>query len=96
MNPTAEELGKIFYLALLEELQYIDEELSDFEMKRLIQKALEPVPGLRIEWADTKLGKNTLLVQKEKTLLIIESSPLVHTLRILWNETVQARRALPA
>lgn len=99
MSPEYEALGleidKTFYLSLLNELREIEDELSDFEVKQLIFKCLSLVPGISVEWGDSEqFGPTTLLLRKQNTLLVIEASPLVYTIRILWNDyqrTLQTR-----
>ncbi len=91
------EIEKTFYLSLLDELRGIEDELSDFEVKQLIGKSLSLVPGIKVEWGNSEqFGPTTLLLKKEDTLLVIEASPLVYTIRILWNDyqRTQAKRLI--
>lgn len=81
------ELAKTFFLSILKDLGEIDESLSDYEIKVLIQKALSHHPTLQVEWGQMdRFGQNTLLVRFQNNLLLIEVSPLINTIRILWNE----------
>ncbi|GBF41106.1 hypothetical protein LPTSP2_03770 [Leptospira ellinghausenii] len=81
------ELAKTFFLSILKDLGEIDETLSDFEVKVLIQKALTHHPKLQVEWGEMdRFGQNTLLVKYQNNLLLIEVSPLINAIRILWNE----------
>lgn len=82
-----EELTKTFFYSILSDLSEIGETLSDFEVKLLIKKALAHSPDLQVEWGEVdRFGNNTLLVKYESNLLVIEVSPLINTIRILWNE----------
>ncbi|MCT8332788.1 hypothetical protein NUH30_03805 [Leptospira sp. 85282-16] len=82
-----EELAKTFFFSILSDLSEIGETLSDFEVKLLIKKALSHSPHLQVEWGEMdRFGNNTLLVKYESNLLVIEVSPLISTIRILWNE----------
>lgn len=81
------ELAKTFFLSILKDLGEIDESLSDYEIKVLIQRALSHHPTLQVEWGEMdRFGQNTLLVRYQNNLLLIEVSPLINTIRILWNE----------
>ncbi|MGV3665319.1 MAG: hypothetical protein ACO1NV_04255 [Leptospira bouyouniensis] len=81
------ELAKTFFLSILKDLGEIDESLSDYEIKVLIQRALSHHPTLQVEWGQMdRFGQNTLLVRYQNNLLLIEVSPLINTIRILWNE----------
>ncbi|XDD47850.1 hypothetical protein AB3N60_07180 [Leptospira sp. WS39.C2] len=81
------ELTKTFFLSILKDLGEIDETLSDYEVKVLIQKALTNHPELQVEWGDMeRFGQNTLLVKYQDSLLLIEVSPLINAIRVLWNE----------
>lgn len=80
-------ISEIFFLSLLKDLGEIDETLSDFEVKVLIQKALAHHPELQVEWGEMdRFGQNTLLVKYQNNLLLIEVSPLISAIRVLWNE----------
>ncbi|MCZ8341936.1 MAG: hypothetical protein O9301_02810 [Leptospira sp.] len=82
-----EEIAKIFFLSILEDLSSVEEHLSDFEVKQLILRALEKNPNLDVEWGEMdRFGRSTLLVKYQENLLLIEASPLINTIRILWNE----------
>jgi hypothetical protein len=82
-----EEIAKTFFLSILEDLSSIEESLDDFEVKQLILKALAKNPNLDVEWGEMdRFGKSTLLVKYENSLLLIEASPLISTIRVLWNE----------
>ncbi|PJZ45888.1 hypothetical protein [Leptospira brenneri] len=82
-----EELAKTFFLSILKDLSEIGEALSDFEIKVLIQKALSHSSDLQVEWGEKdRFGNSTLLVKYQSNLLLIEASPLISTIRILWNE----------
>ncbi|MCW7481556.1 hypothetical protein [Leptospira kanakyensis] len=87
METFREELAKTFFLSILKDLSEIGEPLSDYEVKVLIQKALSNSSDLQVEWGDMdRFGNSTLLVKYESNLLLIEASPLISTIRILWNE----------
>ncbi|MCU0823749.1 MAG: hypothetical protein MUF77_03820 [Leptospira sp.] len=82
-----EEIATIFFLSILEDLSSVEEHLSDFEVKQLILRALEKNPNLDVEWGEMdRFGRSTLLVKYQDNLLLIEASPLINTIRILWNE----------
>lgn len=82
-----EELAKTFFFSILKDLSEIGETLNDFEVKVLIQKALAHSPDLQVEWGDMdRFGNSTLLVKYQSNLLLIEASPLINAIRILWNE----------
>ncbi|MCW7470466.1 hypothetical protein [Leptospira kanakyensis] len=87
METFREDLAKTFFLSILKDLSEIGEPLSDYEVKVLIQKALSNSSDLQVEWGDMdRFGNSTLLVKYESNLLLIEASPLISTIRILWNE----------
>lgn len=80
-------LTKTFFLSILKDLGEIDDTLSDYEVKVLIQKALTHHPELQVEWGEMeRFGQNTLLVKYQNNLLMIEVSPLISAIRVLWNE----------
>lgn len=82
-----EELTKTFFFSILKDLSEIGETLTDFEVKVLIQNALSHSPDLQVEWGEMdRFGNSTLLVKYESNLLVIEVSPLINAIRILWNE----------
>ncbi|EOQ90402.1 hypothetical protein LEP1GSC202_3744 [Leptospira yanagawae serovar Saopaulo str. Sao Paulo = ATCC 700523] len=80
-------LTKTFFLSILQDLGEIEDTISDYEVKALIQKALTHHPELQVEWGEMdRFGQNTLLVRYQNNLLLIEVSPLINAIRVLWNE----------
>jgi hypothetical protein len=90
MEPTEEwknELAKTFFLSILNDLSVVEEELSDFEVKQLILSGLSKIPGMEVEWGEMdRFGKSTLLIKQDKSLLVVEATPLIGTIRLLWND----------
>ncbi|MDF3818663.1 hypothetical protein P3G55_02055 [Leptospira sp. 96542] len=82
-----EDLAKTFFLSIVKDLGEIEDTLTEFEVKQLIRKAISNSPHLDVEWGDSdRFGNSTLLVKYESNLLVIEASPLIQTIKILWNE----------
>ncbi|TGN17981.1 hypothetical protein [Leptospira idonii] len=87
MKVWQEELAKTFFLSILQDLSQVEEHLSDFEVKQLILSGLKRIPDMEVEWGESdRFGKSTLLLKVKSNLLVIEATPLIHTIRILWNE----------
>mgnify|MGYP001569443513 CR=1 FL=1 len=90
MEPTDDwknEIAKTFFLSILSDLSSVEEELSDFEVKQLILGGLKKIPSMDVEWGEAdRFGKSTLLIKKDANLLVIEATPLINTIRVLWND----------
>ncbi len=81
------EIAKTFFLSILSDLSTVEESLSDFEVKQLILSGLKKIPGMEVEWGEMdRFGKSTLLIKQDSNLLVVEASPLIATIRILWND----------
>jgi len=82
-----EEIAKTFFLSTLYDLSKIQDKLSDFEVKQIILSGMQKIPDMDVEWGETdRFGKSTLLLKYKSNLLVIEATPLINTIRILWNE----------
>jgi|GEM_PF-1886496 hypothetical protein len=81
------ELAKTFFLSILSDLSEVRETLTDFEVKQLILGGLKKIPGMEVEWGEMdRFGKSTLLIKQNSSLLVVEATPLINTIRVLWND----------
>lgn len=82
-----DEIAKTFFLSILSDLSEVQETLTDFEVKQLILGGLKKIPGMEVEWGEMdRFGKSTLLIKQNSNLLVIEATPLISTIRVLWND----------
>ncbi|MCZ8156223.1 MAG: hypothetical protein O9264_08915 [Leptospira sp.] len=82
-----DEIAKTFFLSILSDLSAVEETLTDFEVKQLILGGLKKIPNMDVEWGEMdRFGKSTLLIKQDSNLLVIEATPLINTIRVLWND----------
>jgi hypothetical protein len=82
-----DELAKTFFLSILSDLSTVEETLTDFEVKQLILGGLKKIPNMDVEWGEMdRFGKSTLLIKQNNNLLVVEATPLINTIRFLWND----------
>lgn len=87
-----QEFASVFFHSILTDLALIEDDLSDFEIKQLVLRALQKVPEMDVEWGEAdRFGKSTLLIKKGQSLLVVESTALINTIRVLWSEYLANR-----
>lgn len=86
------ELTKTLFHSILEDLERIEDPLSEFEIKLMVQKAIRYLPDWQAEWGEVdRFGKNTLLLKYKENILVVEATPVIQAIQILWNNYLESK-----
>lgn len=78
------------FSSLTQKLMEFEEEVSDYELRRIIFAMFKRVLGFYIEWADPDVhGKNRILIQAEEEEIIVNITELMESIRKIHREYVE-------
>ncbi|MCC5813282.1 MAG: hypothetical protein JJT78_00875 [Leptospira sp.] len=90
------ELSKLFFHSLMSELSLLSEEIGDYTAKDIIFKSLNQVPNISVEWGDRNTyGKNRVLLSHENKIAVLDLTPILQAVKLVWNTFIASRKGNP-
>jgi hypothetical protein len=90
------ELSKLFFHSLMTELSQLSEEIGDYTAKDIIFKSLGKVPDVSVEWGDRNTyGKNRVLLSHDNKIAVLDLTPILQAVKLVWNTFIASRRENP-
>ena len=78
---------KTVFESLSKKLLEYEEEISDYELRRIVFSMFKRVLGYEVYWADSDIhGKNRILLQTETEEIIVNITSLMDSLRKIHKE----------
>jgi hypothetical protein len=76
--------------SLTQKLMEFEEEVSDYELRRIIFSMFKRILGYHIEWADPDVhGKNRILIQAKEKEIVVNITGLMDSIRKIHREYIE-------
>ncbi|WP_061248614.1 hypothetical protein [Leptospira alstonii] len=86
-GPPPEEIKKLIYHSIIQFLSDKEGPVSRSEVKDLLEKTINLIPGLKAHWAEiNRFGKNKMILQWKARIMLIDMEEILESIHLLWNQ----------
>ncbi|EMY79162.1 hypothetical protein LEP1GSC060_0962 [Leptospira weilii serovar Ranarum str. ICFT] len=87
LGPPPEEIKKLIYHSIIQFLSHKEGSVSRSEVKDLLEKTINLIPGLQARWAEiNRFGKNKMILQWQGRIMLIDMEEILESIHMLWNQ----------